>query len=111
MAISTEQERATREDFEQWSISTNQGYDLTRNQSGRMQTYECVKAEHAWRGFFHSWQAARRAPVAQRVALTDEQIEAAFKAAGGRWADSSYWLIEDADLHPFVRGITQEQGC
>lgn len=47
-------------------------------------------------------------PVA-RTPLSDEQIESAFKAAGGRWADNSHWVIEDADLHPFVRGITQEK--
>lgn len=63
MTQSTEQERPKREDFEKWAISTNQGYDLTRNQSGRMQTYEHDKTEHAWRGFFHGMQAACRAPA------------------------------------------------
>jgi hypothetical protein len=37
--------------------------------------------------------------------LTDEQIEEKFKTALGRWEDGSYWAIEDADLHPFVRGL------
>lgn len=60
MTQTTDQERA---EFEAWAIDTNQGYDLTRNQSGRMQTYESVKTEHAWRGFFHGRQAARRAQV------------------------------------------------
>lgn len=50
----------------------------------------------------------RRQPVA-RTPLSDEQIEDAFIAAGGRWVDNSHWVIEDADLHPFVRGITQEK--
>lgn len=38
-------------------------------------------------------------------AITDEQIEATFKQCGGRWADQSYWKIEDADLHPFARAV------
>ena len=35
---------------------------------------------------------------------TDEQIEATFKMCGGRW-NGDHWVIEDADLHPFVRAI------
>jgi hypothetical protein len=44
-------------------------------------------------------------PNSQLGLLTDEEIEAAAKAAGGRWQDGSYWVFEDADLHPFVRGL------
>ena len=35
---------------------------------------------------------------------TDAQIEATFKKCGGRW-NGDHWVIEDADLHPFVRTI------
>ena len=36
--------------------------------------------------------------------LTDSQIEQAVLHAGGRW-NGDWWIFEDADLHPFVRGI------
>jgi hypothetical protein len=49
--------------------------------------------------------AAQPQQSAEVRGLTDSEIEAAFKAAGGRW-DGDRWVIEDADLHPFVRGIT-----
>lgn len=45
---------------------------------------------------------------AQTPVLTDEQIEAALQKAGGRWS-GDYWVIEDADLHPFVRGVLAAQ--
>lgn len=80
MTLNAEAERAKREDFEQWSISTNQGYDLTRNQTGCMRTYEKDKTEHAWRGFFYGSQAARRAPAAPVPQVTPEMIEAALEA-------------------------------
>jgi hypothetical protein len=35
---------------------------------------------------------------------TDAQIEATFKRCGGKW-NGDQWVIEDADLHPFVRTI------
>ena len=38
------------------------------------------------------------------VGLTDEEIEAKFKQCGGKW-NGDQWVIEDADLHPFVRSI------
>lgn len=47
-----------REAFEAWSIRTNQGYDLARNVSGKMQTYENDLTEHAYRGYFHASIAA-----------------------------------------------------
>lgn len=77
----SEQERLQREDFEQWSISTNQGYDLTRNQTGCMRTYEQDKTEHAWRGFFHGWmqEAARRA-AAVPTEITYEMSDAGLSA-------------------------------
>ncbi len=63
------------------------------------------------------WQAARAslAPAPQpasalaavREPLSGEQIDAAFIAAGGRW-NGNFWVIEDADFHPFVRGITAQ---
>lgn len=36
--------------------------------------------------------------------MTDQEIEAAVRAAGGQW-DGNVWRFEDADLHPFVRSI------
>ena len=44
--------------FEQWSEVTNQGYDLARNVSGKLQTFESTETEHAWRGFFHGLSAS-----------------------------------------------------
>ena len=42
-------------------------------------------------------------PTSQKP-LTDEQIEEKFSKSGGRW-NGDQWVIEDADLHPFVRSI------
>ena len=36
--------------------------------------------------------------------MTDKDIEATAKKAGGRW-DGSRWVLEDADLHPFARTL------
>ena len=36
--------------------------------------------------------------------LTDKEIEQAVTKAGGGW-DGDHWKFEDADLHPFVRGL------
>ena len=47
----------------------------------------------------------QRKPLTDEIKTrTDEQIEATFKRCGGRW-NGDYWVIEDADLHPFVRTI------
>lgn len=40
--------------FEAWSKNTNQGYDLTRMNSGKLATYESDLTEHAWRGYCHA---------------------------------------------------------
>lgn len=74
-------------------------------------------------GFFAPWEqkelldhvrASRQVatPPASTV-LTDERIEALFKAKGGKWADGDeegFWKIEDADLHPFVREVAAQAG-
>jgi chromosome condensin MukBEF complex kleisin-like MukF subunit len=36
--------------------------------------------------------------------MTDSEIEAAAKKAGGRW-NGDAWVFEDADFHPFVRTL------
>ena len=36
--------------------------------------------------------------------MTDLEIEQAVTKAGGGW-DGDHWKFEDADLHPFVRGL------
>lgn len=41
--------------------------------------------------------------------LSDEQIEALLQRCGGKW-NGDYWVIEDADLHPFVRAAMQQKG-
>lgn len=53
----------------------------------------------------------RRAPAsqAQRLPLSDAQIEDAFIEAGGRKSSQQFWLIKDVDLHKFVCSITQEK--
>lgn len=48
--------------FEAWSKNTNQGYDLTRMNSGKLATFESDLTEHAWRGYCHA--ALASAPVA-----------------------------------------------
>lgn len=63
MTAQDQQSRVKQSDFEDWSIRTNQGYDLTKMHSGKMHTYEDDKTEHAWRGFFYGWQAARALPA------------------------------------------------
>jgi hypothetical protein len=41
---------------------------------------------------------------AQAGPISDDEIERRLQAAGGRW-NGDYWIIEDADLHPFVRAM------
>lgn len=94
MTVSTEQERATREDFEHWATSTNQGYDLTRNQSGRMQTYE-----YAWRGFFHGWQAARSAQVVEPTEFDTSTSTGARNAV-------AWYFANVLHRHDFAKYIT-----
>lgn len=50
--------------------------------------------------------AGTQEPMAtsQVPGFTDEQIEDEFAKAGGRWT-GDHWIIEDADLHPYVRKI------
>lgn len=55
--------------FEAWSEGTNQGYDLTRMNSGKLATYESDLTEHAWRGYCHA--ALASAPVAPQACPTD----------------------------------------
>ena len=40
----------------------------------------------------------------QPAEVTDAEIEALFGKCGGHWSGDQ-WVIEDADLHPFVRTI------
>ena len=40
--------------------------------------------------------------------MTDEEIEEMFKRYHGRW-DGDHWIIEDADLFPFVRACLAKQ--
>lgn len=40
----------------------------------------------------------------QAEPMSDQQIEAVFQKHGARW-NGSHWIMEDADLHPFVRSI------
>lgn len=42
--------------------------------------------------------------VAEPVVMTDQDIDNAVHKAGGRW-DGDAWVIEDADLYPFVRSL------
>lgn len=54
--------------------------------------------------FVQAIAATPARPSEAREPLSDEQIEDALRKAGGRW-NGDHWVIEDADLHPFVRGI------
>lgn len=40
--------------FETWATTTNQGYDLTREDGAHMATYKNSNTEHAWRGYCHA---------------------------------------------------------
>lgn len=50
------------------------------------------------------WLVRQLVPVTQPAEVTDEQIESEFQQCGGKW-NGDQWVIEDADLHPFVRAI------
>jgi hypothetical protein len=50
------------------------------------------------------WEPLGYTTPPQRKPLTDEEIEATFTKCGGKW-NGDQWVIEDADLHPFVRTI------
>ena len=45
--------------------------------------------------------------VIKHKQLTDKQIENAVQKHGGKW-NGSFWKIEDADLHPMIRGIVSQ---
>ena len=45
-----------------------------------------------------------RLSAGQPADVTDAEIEALFGKCGGHWSGDQ-WVIEDADLHPFVRTI------
>ena len=49
-------------------------------------------------------------PAAPAQDLTDAAIEQLLTSCGGRWEDGSHWVIEDADLHPFVRAAIAAAG-
>lgn len=55
--------------FEAWSSSTNQGYNLDREDGALLATYKDLKTEHAWRGYCHAAlaQQAPAQPVAWRL--------------------------------------------
>lgn len=40
--------------FETWATTTNQGYNLTREDGAHMATYKNSNTEHAWRGYCHA---------------------------------------------------------
>ena len=44
------------------------------------------------------------------LAPTDAEIEALLKSCGMRWAERSFWQLEDADLHPAIRAILAKWG-
>lgn len=68
---------------------------------------EVVQAATHWMPRPHPGTAATPASDTRTKSdMSDAQIEEGFKAAGGRW-DGSHWVIEDADLHPFVRSFAQ----
>lgn len=56
------------------------------------------KGRYWWRKRLGGLLASMPSPAEH----TDAWIESAFRYCGGRW-DGSRWIIEDADLHPFVR--------
>lgn len=74
-----QQSRASQKDFEAWSKNANQGYDLTKMHSGKLHTYEDDKTEHAWRGFFYGWQAARTLPAPDNVRAGEPYDNPAFE--------------------------------
>lgn len=50
------------------------------------------------------WLVRQLVPAKQPAEVTDAEIEALFGKCGGHWSGDQ-WVIEDADLHPFVRTI------
>ena len=44
------------------------------------------------------------------LAPTDAEIEELLKSCGMRWAERSFWQLEDADLHPAIRAVLAKWG-
>ncbi len=44
-------------------------------------------------------------------APTDAEIEELLKSCGMRWAERSFWQLEDADLHPAIRAVLAKWGA
>jgi len=64
--------------------------------------------QQAWDDYERAWTLLQgmAAPAAPAVdaSSTDDEIEAEFIQAGGKWT-GDYWKIEDADLHPYARRV------
>lgn len=110
-----------RQAFEAWSVRTNQGYDLTRNVSGKMTTYESNTTEHAYRGFFHGMNApaagdARDAKRLRRIAwlIGSIFVHGDFKAETGNERELEKLLRENGtfwdSLAQFDAAIAAQQG-
>jgi len=84
---------------ETWGRCSIEHHNLVQSEPERWPGYKT-------RLLYTSPQPAQRKPLTyeQIKTRTDEQIEATFKICGGRW-NGDHWVIEDADLHPFVRTI------
>lgn len=85
--------------FEAWSKNTNQGYDLTRMNSGKLATYESDLTEHAWRGYCHA--ALASSPVADERALPP--LPAAWGSAINDAGDGHVDLYSAEQMQEYTR--------
>lgn len=87
-----------RQAFEAWSGRTNQGYDLTRNVSGKMATYESNTTEHAYRGFFHGMNAPAAGDALD--AARYRHFRTALTSLDSSWLDKVGDALEAMGLDP-----------
>lgn len=79
-------------------------------------------AESKWPGAIRNLQMAERATENEALcfiakwgapapAPTDAEIEELLQSCGMRWAERSFWQLEDADLHPAIRAVLAKWGA
>ncbi len=82
--------------FEAWATTTNQGYDLTREDGAYMATYKNNSTEHAWRGYCHASLTQTAGPVDAEPVSTIMHLVTAFgaKCVAGEYAGGALQHVE-----------------
>lgn len=71
---------------------------------------DCGAMTHVEAGRSYAIEAWNRRAPAPAQGPTDAEIEALASSSGARW-NGSYWVLEDADLHPFARAVLARWGA